>query len=190
MAGLAHVARGWFDAAQLSRTATAGFRRKCRHDEHPDTAIDADLSADPVARQRRLLRMSEARIKPARRHLVRPRLYLGGDLSLGPGKIDLLRQVGESGSISAAARELGVPYKRAWLLIDSLNRGFPSPVLETATGGKAGGGARLTPLGRALIEAYDALEARLNTAASAELAVLTRLVEAPAGRSRRARPPR
>lgn len=122
------------------------------------------------------------------RPLVRPRLYLGGDLSLGPGKIDLLRKVGEMGSISAAARALGIPYKRAWLLIDSLNRGFPGPVLETAIGGKAGGGARLTPLGEALIAAYDALEAKLNDAAQAELAELMRLVKAPAGAVRRSRP--
>lgn len=108
--------------------------------------------------------------------LIRPRLYLGNELSLGPGKIDLLRKVGECGSISAAARALGIPYKRAWLLIDTLNRGCATPVLETATGGKAGGGARLTPLGEALIAAYTALEAKLNAAAQAELAALMRLV--------------
>lgn len=112
----------------------------------------------------------------AARPLVRPRLYLGGDLSLGPGKIDLLRKVGECGSISAAARQLGIPYKRAWLLIDTLNRGLPTPVLETAIGGKAGGGARLTPLGVALIEAYAELEVKLNASAKAELARLMRLV--------------
>jgi molybdate transport system regulatory protein len=128
--------------------------------------------------------------KQANRPLVRPRLYLGGDLSLGPGKIDLLRQVSESGSISAAARALGVPYKRAWLLIDSLNRGFPSPVLDTATGGKDGGGARLTPLGEAIIAAYDALEAKLNSAATDELAALVRLARPSASATRRERQPR
>lgn len=121
------------------------------------------------------------------RPLVRPRLYLGSELSIGPGKIDLLRKVGELGSISAAARELGVPYKRAWLLIESLNRGFPAPVLETAIGGKAGGGARLTPLGEALIAAYAALEAKLNASAKAELAELMRLVGGPAGAAPRSR---
>lgn len=111
------------------------------------------------------------------RPLVRPRLYLGGDLSLGPGKIDLLRKVGECGSISAAARELGVPYKRAWLLIDTLNRGLPSPVLDTAAGGQSGGGAKLTTRGEALVAAYDALEARLNDAARKELRLLTKLAK-------------
>jgi len=110
--------------------------------------------------------------------LVRPRLYLGAELSLGPGKIDLLRKVGECGSISAAARAQGVPYKRAWLLIDSLNRGFATPVLDTAIGGKAGGGARLTPLGEALVTAYDALELKLNAAAGDELAAIMRLTGA------------
>jgi molybdate transport system regulatory protein len=83
-----------------------------------------------------------------------------------------------------------VPYKRAWLLIDSLNRGFPSPVLDTATGGKAGGGAKLTPLGEALIAAYAALETKLNTVATEELAALVRLAQAPASTTRRERRPR
>lgn len=124
---------------------------------------------------------------PAHRPLIRPRLYLGGELSLGPGKIDLLRKVGECGSISAAARALGMPYKRAWLLIDSLNRGLPSPVLDTAIGGQAGGGARLTALGEALVASYGALEAKLNASAKAELGRIMRLVRRPAGAAPRAR---
>jgi len=114
----------------------------------------------------------------ASRPLVRPRLYFGSELSLGPGKIDLLRKVGECGSISAAARALGIPYKRAWLLIDSLNRGCPSPVLTTAIGGQRGGGAQLTPLGEALIAAYEALEEKLNSAARGELAALQKMLTA------------
>ena len=113
--------------------------------------------------------------KRARTILVRPRLYLGEGITIGPGKIDLLRAVGETNSISAAARAQGVPYKRAWLLIDSLNRGFPQPVIETATGGKGGGGAHLTPSGEELIRAYDALEQRLNREASAELDAIRKL---------------
>lgn len=124
--------------------------------------------------------MNSARSKNAHCPLVRPRLYLGGGLSLGPGKIDLLRKVAACGSISAAARELGIPYKRAWLLIDTLNRGFPTPVLDTATGGRAGGGATLTPRGAALIARYDALEVRLNVAAAKELRAILRLTDDPA----------
>ena len=108
--------------------------------------------------------------------LVRPRIYIGEDISIGPGKIDLFRQVGSTRSIAAAARALGVPYKRAWLLIDSLQQGFGHPVVETATGGKGGGGASLTPLGHRLIACYDALEQRLNAEAAVELEAIRSLV--------------
>jgi molybdate transport system regulatory protein len=107
--------------------------------------------------------------------IVRPRVYLGREIEIGPGKIDLLRAVGEGRSITAAARTLGMTYKRAWLLIDTLNRGFGRPVVETATGGRGGGGARLTGLGSELVRRYEALEARVNEAARSELAALRRL---------------
>lgn len=109
--------------------------------------------------------------------LVRPRLYIGDGIAIGPGKIDLLRAVGETRSIAAAARSLGVPYKRAWLLVDSLNEGFGCPIVDTATGGKGGGGASLTALGQQLVAAYDALEKRLNTEAAPELEALRKLVD-------------
>ena len=107
--------------------------------------------------------------------LVRPRLYIGDGIAIGPGKIDLLRAVGETRSIAAAARSLGIPYKRAWLLIDSLNEGFGQPVVATATGGKGGGGTSLTTLGQELVAAYDALEKRLNAEAAPELEALRKL---------------
>lgn len=113
----------------------------------------------------------------ARPVLVRPRIYIGGDISVGPGKIDLLRMISEQHSISAAARLLGMPYKRAWLLIDSLNQGFGRPVVRTVTGGKGGGGAELTPLGAELLERYDALEQALNAEAVRELAAIQDLVK-------------
>ena len=109
--------------------------------------------------------------------LLRPRLYLGDGLSIGPGKIDLLRELDRTHSISAAARSLGIPYKRAWLLIDSLNQGFGQPVAETAIGGIGGGGARLTPLGARVVAAYDKLQARMNKSAKAELAVFLTLLD-------------
>lgn len=108
--------------------------------------------------------------------IIRPRLYLAESLNIGPGKIDLLRKVDETHSISAAARAIGMTYKRAWLLIDSLNQGFHRPVVETATGGKGGGGTTLTVLGKQLVERYIALEARVNSSAKAELDALLRLV--------------
>lgn len=101
--------------------------------------------------------------------MVRPRIYIGEAISIGPGKIDLLRLIGETHSISAAARALEIPYKRARFLIETLNDGFGRPVVATATGGKGGGGAMLTPLGEALIVRYDALEARINASVCAEI---------------------
>ena len=119
---------------------------------------------------------SERPPAPARRPAIRPRVYLSPDVAVGPGKIDLLRQVEAMRSISAAARAMGMSYKRAWQLVDVLNRDFGSPVVMTATGGRGGGGAALTGLGRALVDHYAALEERLNTAASSELAALRRLL--------------
>lgn len=115
--------------------------------------------------------MSPSPAKP-RAAMMRPRVYLGEAVAIGPGKIDLLRQVAEGHSISAAARAMGLTYKRAWLLIDSLNRGFGRPVVEAASGGRGGGGARLTPLGEALVARYGALEAKLNATVQPELDAL------------------
>ena len=107
--------------------------------------------------------------------IVRPRVYIGDDIAIGPGKIDLLRLVGETRSIAAAARALSIPYKRAWLLLDTLNQGFGSPLFETATGGKGGGGASLTPLGQALLDRYKALEESINASSAPQLSALQAL---------------
>lgn len=88
-------------------------------------------------------------------------------INLHQNQIDLLRAVGETRSIAAAARTLGMPYERAWLLADSLNVGFGRALVATATGG---GGAALTTLGDQIVIAYDALEIRLNTEAAPKLA--------------------
>jgi molybdate transport system regulatory protein len=109
--------------------------------------------------------------------MLPPHVSIGDAITFGPGKIELLRKVGEGHSISSAARALGMTYKRAWALIDTLNRGFGKPVVETSSGGKGGGGARLTPLGEALVACYAALEAKLNDAAPAELAALAELAD-------------
>lgn len=107
--------------------------------------------------------------------LIRPRVYLGDGVSIGPGKIELLRAIAETHSITSAAKSLHIPYKRAWILIDSLNQGFGHPVVDTAAGGKGGGGSRLTPLGEELVARYWSLEERLNTAAAEELAAIQAL---------------
>ncbi|EOI6865151.1 MULTISPECIES: winged helix-turn-helix domain-containing protein [Enterobacterales] len=109
--------------------------------------------------------------------IVRPRVYLTDSISIGPGKIDLLKMIDQTHSISAAARALELPYKRAWLLVDTLNQGFERPVVLTSSGGKKGGGSTLTPLGQQLIERYELLEKKINSTVSKELNALNQLVE-------------
>jgi molybdate transport system regulatory protein len=108
--------------------------------------------------------------------IIRPRIAFGPKLAVGPGKIDLLRAVAESGSISAAARALGMPYKRAWMLIDTMNQGFIHPVVERSVGGKGGGSARLTPLGETLLRHYDAIERACQAAATESIVSLAALL--------------
>jgi molybdate transport system regulatory protein len=77
---------------------------------------------------------------------------------LGPGKVRLLELIGERGSISAAGRSMGMSYRRAWLLVDSLNRCFKEPVVLTQPGGSGGGGAALSGFGQAVVDNYRAME--------------------------------
>lgn len=114
---------------------------------------------------------------------VRLRVVLERDIALGPGKADLLETIGATGSISAAARGLGMSYKRAWLLVDTMNHCFRAPLVESAKGGSAGGGAQLTPLGAEVLRRYRAMERRAMRGASADLAALKRLLR-PARRRR------
>lgn len=93
---------------------------------------------------------------------MRFRLDLAEGLSVGPGKIDLLELLAEHGSISGAARAMRISYRQAWVLLDSLNKGFGEPVFETATGGRRGGGARVTAFGKRLVERYRTLEASIE----------------------------
>ena len=102
---------------------------------------------------------------PARPALAFPRLRirLRNDLVLGPGKIQLIQAIDRTGSISAAARELGMSYRRAWLLVDALNRMFSQLVIRTSSGGAQGGGAKVTAFGRAVAAAYLRAEERTSS---------------------------
>ena len=97
------------------------------------------------------------------------RVDLSDHQAIGPGKIRLLELVGESGSISAAGRAMKMSYRRAWVLVDSLNRCFRGPVVETQLGGTRGGGAVLTELGHDVIARYRTIERAATKASAAEL---------------------
>jgi len=100
---------------------------------------------------------------------IRLRVDLDGAHSVGPGKIALLEHIDRSGSLSQAARELDMSYRRAWLLLDDLNHAFAQPVTTASIGGAGGGGARLTPFGRRLVDAFRNLEHDAGELASAQL---------------------
>lgn len=87
------------------------------------------------------------------------RVMLDDEIALGPGKADLLEAIRDAGSISGAGKLLGMSYRRAWLLVDAMNRCFRTPLVETAAGGVAGGGAVLSALGEDVLQQYRALEA-------------------------------
>ncbi|GAV35686.1 Molybdenum-pterin binding protein mopB [Roseomonas mucosa] len=95
-------------------------------------------------------------------------------LRIGPGKVRLLEEIGRNGSISAAGRALGMSYRRAWELVEDLNRGLGRPVVETAAGGAGGGGTRLTRLGERVIREYRSIEAEAHAAALPRLLALLR----------------
>lgn len=99
-------------------------------------------------------------------------LLLDSGARIGPGKAALLESIKTTGSISAAARALGMDYKRAWLLLDSINRAFVTPAVERVTGGSGGGGAMLTLLGEDLLARYRKLEAASIKAAAGDLKAL------------------
>lgn len=116
--------------------------------------------------------MAEAPPDPARFPRLRLRLYLDETRWLGPGKADLLELIAETGSISAAGRAMKMSYKRAWMLVETLNAMFDGPLVDSARGGAQGGGASLTPLGAEVLARFRAVQAAAETAAAADIAVL------------------
>lgn len=106
----------------------------------------------------------------------RLRIYRDDRIAIGPGKVQLLEAIAETGSISAAARQLGMSYRRAWVLIDEMNGQLARPAVHTAAGGAHGGGTGLTPVGEAIVRHYRAVEAAARTAAAGDLAALHRLL--------------
>jgi molybdate transport system regulatory protein len=101
---------------------------------------------------------------------VKLRIDLAPGTAIGPGKIALLEAITGSGSLSEAARQLGMSYRRAWLLLDSLNRTFTGPLATASVGGRGGGGVQVTPLGAELVQRFRSLEASVDRLATEQFA--------------------
>jgi molybdate transport system regulatory protein len=99
------------------------------------------------------------------------RISFRKSIAMGPGKADLLDAIAESGSISAAARKLGMSYRRAWLLVDTMN-----PLVETLTGGAQGGGAQVTELGHDVVKRYRQMEKKACASVAREMGEFSELM--------------
>ena len=89
---------------------------------------------------------------------LRLRILFGQEIAMGPSKLNLLKSISTNGSISGAARQMNMSYRRAWLLVDTMNRCFRSPVVAASPGGKGGGGATITEFGQTVIDSYEVME--------------------------------
>ncbi|HBC07258.1 MAG: winged helix-turn-helix domain-containing protein [Alphaproteobacteria bacterium] len=107
---------------------------------------------------------------------ARLRVVLAPDVAIGPGKADLLQGVGETGSIAAAGRDLGMSYKKAWGLIEALNAQFGTPLVTTSRGGSTRGGAELTELGHKILDQYRKMEAKTEKAIAGDLIAMRKLL--------------
>jgi molybdate transport system regulatory protein len=103
------------------------------------------------------------------KQMVRFRVDFTDTCSLGPGKIELLESIQRTGSLRQAAQALGMSYRRAWLLLDGLNRSFDEPASTASIGGQGGGGVTLTPFGLEIIRSYRAAAAAIESVARQEL---------------------
>ena len=97
------------------------------------------------------------------------RVMYGAEIAIGPGKAELLAAIASTGSISASAKQLGMSYRRAWLLVDTMNRCFREPVVASATGGSGGGGAHVTEFGQRVLVRFGAMARAVDRAIDPEL---------------------
>lgn len=107
---------------------------------------------------------------------LRIRLYFENGSMFGPGKADLLALIAETGSISAAGRRLGMSYKRAWGLVETMNAMFAEPLVASSRGGATHGGATLTENGARVLALYRGLEAKTRAGAESEIGELEALL--------------
>lgn len=119
---------------------------------------------------------------------IKIQFYCADEIAMGPGKADLLEAIREHGSISGAGRAMNMSYRRAWLLVDAMNRCWSEPLVHTIPGGAASGGAHLTATGEQVLSLYRSLQHRLlnDTAASKELQALEAGILAQPRRSQKA----
>jgi len=106
----------------------------------------------------------------------RLRILLGEAISLGPGKAALLATIAQTGSISAAARSMGMSYRRAWNLVDEMNRAFRAPLVTSEAGGRRGGGAVVTEIGNDVLMRYRRMEEMATRALAQEVSAFRRLL--------------
>ena len=107
----------------------------------------------------------------------RLRIILGKAIAIGPGKAELLRLIEETGSISAAARKMGMSYRRAWTLVETMNTAFREPMVEAATGGRGGGGAQVTDFGREALDRYRAMEEKAVRSVTGEMDAFSEMLD-------------
>jgi molybdate transport system regulatory protein len=105
------------------------------------------------------------------------RISFRKSIAMGPGKAALLDAIESTGSISAAARELGMSYRRAWVLVDTMNTCFVAPLVETLTGGTQGGGAKVTDFGKDVLRRYRSMEKRAGRSVSSEMEEFSNLMK-------------
>ena len=108
------------------------------------------------------------------------RILAARDPAMGPGKAELISHIEATGSISAAARQMNMSYRRAWLLVEAINDSFVAPVVLTSIGGKRGGGTSITDFGRQLVAQFHAMEEKASTAIAGDLAQFTQQLRKPA----------
>ncbi len=119
---------------------------------------------------------SKASRKQADRLQPQLRISFKKSIAMGPGKADLLDAIAASGSISAAARELGMSYRRAWLLVETMNESFRDALVDTATGGQHGGGAVVTERGHDVLRRYRAMERKAAASVAKEMGDFSELL--------------
>lgn len=108
---------------------------------------------------------------------VRIRILQNQEIAIGPGKVDLLEAIATTGSISKAAKQMGMSYRRAWQLVDTMNHSFKSPVVMTQTGGNQGGGAIVSSLGYEVIKLFREMEQKAQQAVQNETSQLIKLMK-------------